>query len=214
MYVLSMPFAEAITLDGFERYMSSVVVLNLFIGMMCLVYIIDETYYEQNLNDRSPRNYRSIWTKNGYQLATFLVMFFAIIMMYSEINGTTFTNNYNHRSTPVLLGNVTQPWTKQNNQKILIVDSQKVEVTTYYAGYVANYYFFTNNSTGESSFSKNKKQFMNNIQKYDYVVIPKYDKKFTRYTKKFYHQNIRTGLFRVNTKRLKKVKNHDQLRYQ
>lgn len=205
MYVLSMPFAEAITLDGFERYMSTIVVLNLFIGMMFLVYTIDETYYEQNINKRSPRNYESIWSKNGYQLATFLVMFFAVIMMYSEINGTTFTNNYNRRSLPVLLTKVAKPWNKENDQKILIVDPQKVEVVTYYSGYLANYYFFTNNATGQAVFSKSEHNFKNNLCKYKYVVVPKYDKSFSKGMKKFYHQKITTGFYRVHSNQLEKI---------
>lgn len=202
MYVLSMPFAEAITLDGFERYMSSTVVLNLFIGAIALVRVIDETFYEQDMSARGPRNFQSIWTKNGYQLASFLVMFFAIIMMYSEINGTNFTNNYNRRTLPVMLTKVAQPWTKLNDTKILIVDPQKVEVTTYYAGYLANYYFFTNNATGQAVFSNKKTNFKKNLEQYEYVAVPKYDKKFTRGMKKFYHQKIRTGFYKVDKKHL------------
>lgn len=205
MYVLSMPFAEAVTLDGFERYMSTVVVLNLFIGFMLVVYTIDETYYEQNFAKRSPRNFRSIWTKNGYQMATFLVMFFAIIMMYSEINGTTFTNNYNRKSIPVSITKVAKPWTKQNDAKILLVDPSKLEVVTYYAGYVANYYFFTNNATGQAIFSKNKQTFLKDVGKYQYVVIPKYDKSFTRGVRKYYHQHIRTGFYKVHKDHLEKI---------
>lgn len=205
MYVLSMPFAEAITLDGFERYMSSTVVLNLFIGAIALVRVIDETFYEQNMADRGPRNFQSIWTKNGYQLASFLVMFFAIIMMYSEINGTNFTNNYNRRTLPVMLTKVAQPWTKLNDTKILIVDPQKVEVTTYYAGYLANYYFFTNNATGQAVFSTKKATFKKDLQQYEYVAVPKYDKKFTKGMKKFYHQHIRTGFYKVNKHHLTRL---------
>lgn len=214
MYVLSMPFAEAITLDGFERYMSTVVVLNLFIGMMFLVYTIDETYYEQDIKERSPRNYESIWSKNGYQLATFLVMFFAVIMMYSEINGTTFTNNYNRRSLPVSLTKVATPWTIENNEKILIVDPNKVEVVTYYSGYLANYYFFTNNATGQAVFSKSKYNFKHNLGKYKYVVIPKYDKDFSKGMKKFYHQNIKTGFYRVHSNKLERINLNKKLHFQ
>ncbi|WP_455386785.1 ABC transporter permease [Lactiplantibacillus pentosus] len=213
MYVLSMPYAEAITLDGFERYMSTVVVLNLFIGMMALVRVIDKTFYEQNLAERSPRTFRSIWTKNGYQLATFLVMLFAIIMMYSEINGTTFTNHYNRRSLPVKLSQVTQPWTKLNNAKILIVDPQQVEVTTYYAGYLANYYFFTNNASGQAHFSKSPQRFRKSLRQYEYVVIPKYDRSFTRGVKRAYHQRIRTGFYRVTRDQLRPVTRHEIQRY-
>ncbi|WP_338209128.1 ABC transporter permease [Lactiplantibacillus paraxiangfangensis] len=197
MYVLSMPYDEAITLDGFERYMSTTVVLNLFIGAIVLVRVIDETFYEQNLAERSPRNFRSIWTKNGYQLASFLIMFFAVIMMYSEINGTNFTNNYNRRTLPVMITTIAKPWTKLNDTKILIIDPHKVEVNTYYAGYLANYYFFTNNATGQATFSKQKKAFIKNLQQYEYVAVPEADKSFKKGMRKFYHQRIHPGFYRV-----------------
>jgi len=205
MYVLSMPYAEAITLDGFERYMSTVVVLNFFIGAIVLVRVIDETFYEQNFAERSPRNFESIWTKNGYQLASFLVMFFAVIMMYSEINGTNFTNNYNRRTLPVLITKIIQPSTQLNDAKILIVDPQKVEVTTYYAGYLANYYFFTNNATGQAVFGKTATTFKKNINQYQYVAVPKYDKSFSRGMRKFYHQRVTTGFFKVKHGHLQKI---------
>jgi len=205
MYVLSMPYDEAITLDGFERYMSTIVVLNLFIGAIVLVRVIDETFYEQDFVARSPRNFQSIWTKNGYQLASFLVMFFSVIMMYSEINGTNFTNNYNRHTLPVMLTKIARPWTKLNNTKILIVDPQKVEVTTYYTGYLANYYFFTNNATGQATFSKNRIAFRKDLAQYDYVAVPEYDKSFTRGMKKSYHQHIRTGFYRVDNGHLSRV---------
>ncbi|BDZ29835.1 hypothetical protein MH1LPH_03010 [Lactiplantibacillus brownii] len=205
MYVLSMPYAEAITLDGFERYMSTVVVLNLFIGMIVMVRVIDETFYEQDLAARSTLTYQSIWTKNGYQLATFLVMFFAIIMMYSEINGTTFTNHYNRRALPVTLSKVAQPWTKLNHAKILIVDPQKVEVTTYYAGYLANYYFFTNNASGQATFSKSPRVFRKTLNQYEYVVVPKYDRRFSRGVRQTYHQHVRTGFYRIHQDRLTQI---------
>lgn len=205
MYVLSMPYDEAITLDGFERYMSTTVILNLFIGAITLVRVIDENFYEQNFAERSPRNFRSIWTKNGYQLASFLVMFFAIIMMYSEINGTNFTNNYNRHTVPVMLTKIARPWTKLNNTKILIVDPSQVEVTTYYAGYLANYYFFTNNATGQAVFSKHPATFRKDLQQYEYVAVPKRDKTFTRGMRKAYHQTIHTGLYRVHNDHLSRI---------
>lgn len=205
MYVLSMPYDEAITLDGFERYMSTIVVLNLFIGAIVLVRVIDETFYEQDFVARSPRNFQSIWTKNGYQLASFLVMFFSVIMMYSEINGTNFTNHYNRHTLPVMLTKIARPWTKLNNTKILIVDPQKVEVTTYYTGYLANYYFFTNNATGQATFSKSRIAFRKDLAQYDYVAVPEYDKSFTRGMKKSYHQHICTGFYRVDNGHLSRV---------
>ncbi|AVK64610.1 ABC transporter permease [Lactobacillus sp. CBA3606] len=205
MYVFSMPYAEAITLDGFERYMSTVVVLNLLIGAIWLVRVMDETFYEQDFAHRSPEAFRSIITKTTYQLTTFLMLFFAVIMMYSEINGTNFTNHYNRRTLPVKLTKIAQPWTHLNKTKLLIVDPQKVEVTTYYAGYLANYYFFTSNATGQAVFSKSRTAFKQNLSQYDYVAIPKYDQSFTLGIHKSYHQTIRTGFYRIHAHRLQKL---------
>ena len=108
---------------------------------------------------------------------------------------------------------MTQPWTKLNTAKILIVDPQQVEVTTYYAGYLANYYFFTNNASGQAHFSKSPQRFRTSLRQYEYVVIPKYDRSFTRGVKRAYHQRIRTGFYRVTRDQLRPVSRHETLRY-
>ncbi|AKP64640.1 mutg family lantibiotic protection abc superfamily atp binding cassette transporter permease [Levilactobacillus koreensis JCM 16448] len=197
MYILSMPYAEAIMLDGFERYMSSTVILNLFIGAMVLVRALDRTFYEQDFSKRDLRAFKSIVTKNAYQLGTFLMIFFAIIMMYSEINGTKYTNIYNRGTLPIQLDKTSKPWTKLSHTKILIVDPHPGDVDSYYAGYLANYYYFTDKAVGQENFMESKSDFKKNVLRYQYVVIPEYHHTFTVMVRKVFHQHVRTGLYKV-----------------
>ncbi|SMS15381.1 ABC transporter permease [Levilactobacillus zymae] len=206
MYVLSMPYAEAIQLDGFERYMGSTVILALFIGAMVLVRSIDYAFYEQNFEKRDLRAFRSIVTKNAYQLGSFLMIFFAIIMMYSEINGTKFTNEMNRGTLPLQLAQTSRPSTVLNHDRILLVDPHAGDVDSYYAGFLANYYYFTNKGVGQENFMESPAQFKQNVQRYQYIAIPEYHHTFTVMLRKTYHQNVRTGLFKVTPAGLERVR--------
>lgn len=207
MYVLSMPYAEAIALDGFERYMSSVVVMNLLIGAMVLARYLDVGFHEQDFTKRDLRAFRSIGTKNAYQMSSFLMIFFAIIMMYSEINGTTFTNRMNHATLPVQMARTGRQWTHLNHRRVLVVDPHAGDVDSYYAGFLANYYYFTDKAVGQENFMESPAQFRQNLQRYQYVSIPEYHHTFTVMMRHAYHQSgIRTGLFRVTKTGLVRVK--------
>ncbi|GEO67484.1 ABC transporter permease [Levilactobacillus spicheri] len=206
MYILSMPYAEAITLDGFERYMSSTVVLNLFIGAMVLAYYLDTALYEQDFTKRDLRAFKSIRTKNAYQLGSFLMIFFAIIMMYSEINGTTFTNRMNRSTLPIQLARTGKPWTHYSHRRVLLVDPHPGDVDSYYAGFLANYYFFTDKGVGQENFMESPSAFKQNIQRYQYVAVPEYHHTFTVMMRHAYHQNVRTGLFKVTVTGLQRVR--------
>lgn len=198
MYVLSMPYSEAIVLDGYERYMSSVVVLNLFIAAMALVRAMDDTLFEQRVEKRGLHSFASIFTKNLYQMSTFILLIFSIIMMLSEINGTQFTNRYNRDTVPRQLSRIARPWTHYNHTRILVVDPHAGDVADYYVGFVAKYYFFTNQAVGRDNFMETPRQFGKTIQQYQYVAIPEYHYTFTVMMSHFYHQsNIRTGFFKV-----------------
>ncbi|HJE45588.1 ABC transporter permease [Levilactobacillus namurensis] len=197
MYVLSMPYAEAIRLDGFERYMGSTVILALFIGAMVLSRTIDYAFYEQEFAKRDLRAFRSIVTKNAYQMGSFLMIFFAIIMMYSEINGTKFTNQMNRGTLPVQLVQIASPSTQLTHRRVLLVDPHPGDVDSYYSGFLANYYFFTNHGVGQENFMESPAQFKQNVQRYQYIAIPEYHHTFTVMMRKTYHQEIRTGWFKV-----------------
>ena len=205
MYILSMPYAEAIVLDGFERYMGSMVILNLFIGAIALVRVLDRLQFEQNFQKRDTQSFKSAASKNIYQVSTLVVGFFAITMMYSEITGTNFTNKMNHNTLPLQMSRIAKPWTHLNHQKVLIVDPEVVDVNDYYAGYVGRYYFFTDQAVGQENFMMTPKAFKAAVEQFDYVAIPETHRTFTVLTEKVYHQHVVTGFFKVTDHGLKRI---------
>ncbi|MGP9050603.1 hypothetical protein [Lactiplantibacillus plantarum] len=202
MYILSMPYAEAILLDGFERYMASIVILNLFIGAIALVRVLDYQQFEQNFQKRNTQAFKSATTKSIYQMATLVTGFFAITMMYSEITGTKFTNEMNHNTLPLQMVRVSRQWHHLNHQKVLIVDPEVVDVNDYYAGYVGRYWYFTDKAIGQENFMMTPKAFRKTVEQYQYVAIPETHRTFTVLTKKVFHQHVVTGLFKVTKNRL------------
>lgn len=211
MYALSMPYREAIVLDGYERYMSSVVILNLFIAAMALVRAMDGALFEQRVEKRDLRSFASVFTKKLYQMSTFILLIFAIIMMLSEINGTQFTNRYNCNTVPRQLSRIARPWTHYNHTKILVVDPHAGDVADYYVGFVARYYFFTDQAVGRENFMETPRQFGKTIRQYQYVAIPEYHHTFTVMMRHVYHQaNVRTGFFKVTPTGLQRIKNYNK----
>ena len=205
MYILSMPYAEAIVLDGFERYMGSMVILNLFIGAIALVRVLDRLQFEQNFQKRNTQSFRSAATKNVYQVSTLVVGFFAITMMYSEITGTNFTNKMNHNTLPLQMSRIAKPWYHLNHKKVLIVDPEAVDVNDYYAGYVGRYYFFTDQAVGQENFMMTPKAFKAAVEHFDYIAIPEPHRTFTVLTEKVYHQHVVTGFFKVTNHGLQRI---------
>lgn len=205
MYILSMPYAEAILLDGFERYMASIVILNLFIAAITLVRVLDKLQFEQNFQKRNTQAFKSAATKNLYQVSTLVIGFFAITMMYSEITGTNFTNKMNHNTLPLQMTRISKPWNHLNHKKVLIVDPEEVDVNDYYAGYVGRYYYFTDKAIGQENFMMTPKVFKQTIEGYDYVAIPETHRTFTVLTQKVFHQHIVTGLFKVTKTGLQRM---------
>ncbi|WP_125767655.1 glycosyltransferase family 39 protein [Lapidilactobacillus wuchangensis] len=205
MYIFSMPYAEAINLDGYERYMSSIVVLNLFIAGIFLVRVMDQALYEQRFEKRNLRSFKSLFSKNLYQMSTFIVLIFSIIAMLSEINGTQFTNRFSGNQLPQQMKAIAQPTTKLNKAKILVVDPHPIDVADYYAGYVGKYYFFSDKVVAQENFMESPAQFQNNVQRYQYVAIPEYHHTFTVMTRKVYRQHIKIGLFKVTPQGLQRI---------
>lgn len=64
MFLFSMPTEEALYLDGFDRYASSMVIMALGLAGMFLARQIDYAFYEQRIDHRNFKFYKSIKTKN------------------------------------------------------------------------------------------------------------------------------------------------------
>ena len=106
---------------------------------------------------------------------------------------------------PVQLKQIAQQSAQYNHQKILLVDPHFNDVNNYYAGYVGRYYFFSDQVVGQENFMMSQAEFKNNIKQYDYVVLPEWHRTFTTMLEKTYHQDYKTGLFKVTKDGLQKV---------
>ena len=197
MYVLAMPYSEAKSLDGFERYMSSVVILSLFIGIMAGVVAMDYAMHEQKIEKRSLRSFHSVFTKTAYQTMSLVLVIFSIIMMFSEVNGVHYANNMNKNALPLQLDRVMNQRTKLNHDKVAIVDPHKNDVGNYYAGYVGRYYFFSDKVVGQENWDMSRAQFKQAVLGFKYVAIPEWHRTFSAMVKEVWGQHIKTGLFRV-----------------
>jgi hypothetical protein len=205
MYIVSMPYAEAILLDGSERYLSSMVILNMLLATMVLVVAMDRAMFEQDISRRGIRSFSTIISKNIYQLSSLVLMLFSTILMFSEINGIKYNNTLGKEQLPVQLKKIAKQSMKYNHEKILLVDPHFEDVNNYYAGYVGRYYFFSDQVVGQENFMMSKDEFKNTIKQYKYVVLPEWHRTFTTMLGKTYHQDYKTGLFKVTKDGLKKV---------
>ncbi|AOT56340.1 ABC transporter permease [Weissella soli] len=205
MYVVSMPYPEAIVLAGFERYMSSIVVFNLLVGAMAITIAIDYAFYEPNIEQRNFYSYSSVISKQIYQWTAFILFVFATILMLSELNGTEFSNEQNMHTLPVELTQIAKPQYRLNNKKVLIVDPHKDMVKSQYTELVGRYYFFDGNVTARENFMMSAADFKQTVNSYDYIVIPEWHSTFSTMTRKVYHQHIRTGMYKVENNHLVKV---------
>lgn len=208
MYLVSMPYQEAIQLDGSERYLASMVVLNLLLAAIALVVAIDRAFHEQIIAHRNLRSFHSIITKNIYQITALGLMIFSVILMFSEINGIQYNNTLGAEQLPVQLEKIAPQRTQLNHRKILLVDPHRTDVDNYYAGYVGRYYFFTDQVVGQENFMMSKASFKQTIQTYQYVALPEWHRTFTVMLNKTYHQNYRTGFFKVTPNGLVRINPH------
>lgn len=67
MFLFSMPTEEALYLAGFDRYASSMVIMALGLAGMFLARQIDYAFYEQRIDHRNFKSYKSIKTQKLYQ---------------------------------------------------------------------------------------------------------------------------------------------------
>ncbi|MFT8602156.1 MAG: ABC transporter permease, partial [Liquorilactobacillus satsumensis] len=206
-YTLSMTYAETSVLNGFERYMSSIVNLNILLGSMAFVIVLDYSFQEQQIINRSIYSFSSFPMKSIYQMSTFIIIVFSTILMLSETNGIAYnTSDINKKALPVQLEKFSPQNFQYNHKKILLVDPIKSDVSDNYAYYVGRYYYFSDQIAVREAFHMSSMHFKKLIERYSYVVIPEYHFTFSIMAKKVYHQSIVAGIYRVTKNGLIKVK--------
>lgn len=206
MYVLAMPYNEAKTLDGYERYMSSALIFGLFCAIIVAVVEMDKAMYEQRIEKRSLRTFRSIFSKNIYQGTGLVLLIFSIIMMLSETNGVAYANQQSNNALPQQLKRIATERVIPNHDVIALVDPHADEVAQYYTGYVGQYFFFSDRVVGQENWNMSRQEFKKAVMKNDYIAIPEWHRTFSAMVKQVWGQKIKTGLFKVSESGLEPVK--------
>lgn len=197
MFLFSMPTDEALSLAGFDRYASSIVILALGLMTFFMVRGIDHLYHEQAIDRRNYRSFASLTTKKIYQYSTLILLFFATLLILSENNGMRYTNREYAASIPAQVSAVTGDHFDLNEKKYLVVSTNKEAVDSYLVGYVGKYYLFSPNVDGRENFLLSDAEFRTLLKQYDEVVVLEEHYTFNAMTKKLTGKTFAPGVYSV-----------------
>lgn len=197
MFQFSMPTEEALYLAGFERYASSIVILGLGILLLVLAREMDYSFYEQTVELRNYRSYRNLQTKKWYQYSIILLLFFAILLLLSENNGMIYNAAQFERSVPAKMAAVTNNEKSLNQERYLIVSTDKEAVDSYLVGYAGKYYLYSPYVDGREDFMMDDQPFIELLEKYDKVVILEDHFTFNAMTEKVFSTTFNPGIYEV-----------------
>lgn len=172
MYIVSMPVDEALRLAGFERYASSMVLF--FIGglWMCAVSDVENSFYRQQGEQRDVKAFKSLATKNLYQIATVAFAVAACLVLLSELNGMNSIRAEYAGTLPAKVeAMVGDRWGAEDDttRYLFYATDTDGQVSNYYLPYVARYFLFAKQADAVSAFDETT--FMGQIQTYDTFVI-------------------------------------------
>lgn len=171
MFLYSMPVDEAVQLAGIERYASSIVIFTLGLAIYALVREVDYSFYEQNIESRSYRSFKSLFTKKLYQYSSIIFAFFAVLMMLSEVNGMKYHNELFEASIPAQFLRASGHGFELSEDAYLVVTTEQENLMNYYTGFVGMYYLYSPNVTVREDFTMNAEEFKDFFNDYDKVVI-------------------------------------------
>lgn len=195
MFLFSMPIDEALVLAGFERYASSMVIFSLGVFSLTLVQEMDSLLYEQNIEMRNYKSYKSIKTKKYYQYSSMLLLFFSTGLILSESNGMMFMNKSYENEIPYLIKSITKDNQDLNNANYLIVSADKENIDNYYTQYVGKYYLYSNQVDAIENFILSDEEFITTLSNYDYIVVIDEHYTFNALAKKILNINIEQQVY-------------------
>ncbi len=171
MFLFSMPTEEALYLADFDRYASSIVILALGLAMMFLAREIDHSLYEQNVAKRNFKSYKNIQTKKLYQGSSIFLLFVCTLFFLSESGGLLYNNAQFNASTAAEYAKVTPNNMVLNNEKYLVVSTNKTDVENYFVGFYGKYWLYSPNVDGQENFIIDEADFCALLERYDKIVI-------------------------------------------
>lgn len=198
MFLYSMPTPEALYLAGFERYSASIVILVLGIVMLVSAREIDYSFYEQNVVTRNYRSFKNLQTKKWYQLATLILLFFSVLLLLSENNGLLYNQAQFSSSVPAQFMSVAEEEMSLNQNRYLVVSTDKEAVDSYLVGYVGKYYLYSPNVDGREDFLMDDRSFLDLLNNYDKVVVLEDHFTFNAMAEKLFGKVYEPGIYDIS----------------
>lgn len=195
MFLFSMPTEEALYLAGFDRYASSMVIMALGLAGMFLARQIDYAFYEQRIDYRNFKSYKSIKTKKLYQYTAIFLLFSSVLLVMSESGGLLY-NEVNYQTSAA--GEITSITGNQmilNDDRYLIVTPNKEEVDNYFVGFFGKYWLYSPNVDGREDFNMSLTEFKDLIASYDKILILEDHYTFNEMTELLNGQTYQPGIY-------------------
>lgn len=196
MFIFSMPNKEALSLAGFDRYASSVVIFGLGIYAFFAVRAIDQAFYEQRINMRSFRTFKSFQNKYSYEYASILLLFISTLLILSENNGINY-NLYDYQtSIPQKIKQISGNNMTLNHKKYLIISADQEQIDNYFTQYVGKYYLYSDHVDAKEDISQlSRSEFIGLISKFDDVLVIDEHYTFKAMSRKYLNKNIEKGMY-------------------
>lgn len=185
MFIYTMPTEEALILAGFERYASSIVIF--MIGVLALFGIrdVENSFHVQQGEKRNVMAFKSLLTKNIYEMMTVVLVSASVAILLSEVNGMESMKLSYPQSLPAKVEQtVGENWSVEDHHKYLFYasDSDK-QISDYYLQYTAKYYLFDSNV--DAIYDFDPATFKDQLKRYDYLVVLEKDPKISSFMKNY-----------------------------
>ncbi|UNK19407.1 hypothetical protein MNQ98_05075 [Paenibacillus sp. N3/727] len=200
LYLYSMPLDEAIRLAGFERYVSSIVVL--FAGglVLCATIDLERSFHYKIGEVPDYRAFKSFETKGYYQKGIIACIAIAATILLSEYNGIVSIAKSYDTTLPHKIYAVTgDRWYKggqeDKHRYLFYASDRDQQVTNYYMQYVGKYFLYAPKVDGIVLFYEDNMD--NLLSGYDYLVVVETDSDAKRLLKKHYGVDMQEGIYKI-----------------
>ncbi|MFE0441020.1 hypothetical protein ACFW0C_00045 [Aerococcus sp. NPDC058936] len=190
-----MPTEEALYPAGFDRYASSMVIMALGLAGMFLARQIDYALYEQRIEYRDFKSYKTIKTRKLYQYATVLLLFSSALLIMSESGGLLYNDVNYQTSVAGEITSITGNHMTLNDDRYLIVSTNKKEVDNYFVGFFGKYWLYSPDVDGREDFNMSLSEFNDLIASYVKILILEDHYTFNEMTKLINNKTYQPGIY-------------------
>lgn len=195
MYLTAMPVDEALRVAGFERYILTIILIDLFVFVMQIVRRMDDAFYEKNYLKRNHKSFKSFQNKKLYELSTMVCLIVFAGFIISDTNGMT------HQMKTLAEEQIVFENIAKNKHfdhgRYLVVSAQQEQIDNYFLMYYARYLLWTPNVDARYDFIVSPDEFTAILNHYDGVLLLDDHYTFKANVKLVTGLEIETGYYEV-----------------